>query len=85
MTLKHVRPATINTTKLCAVVLFAIGIAVFAYPLADRGALRRLPIASTLAWTGGFVLLALERRKRRAPETSERLPAPPRRSHKTPA
>lgn len=74
MTLRHVRPATINSTKLFALVLFAIGIAVFAYLVADEGTLRRPPLASTTAWTGGFVLLALDGRKRRTKQTSEQLP-----------
>jgi hypothetical protein len=75
MTLNNVRPATINSTKLLAFVLFAIGIAIFAYFLADEGILRRPPIASTTAWAGGFVLLALDGRKRRAEQTTlEQLP-----------
>jgi hypothetical protein len=72
MTLKHVRPTTINSTKLLAFVLFAIGIAIFAYLLADEGILRRPPIASTTAWAGGFVLLALDGRKHRGEQ--EQLP-----------
>jgi hypothetical protein len=63
MTLKHVRPATIHLTKLLAFALLAIGIAVFAYFLADFGALRQSPAASALAWMAGVVLLALEARK----------------------
>ena len=81
MTLKHVQPATINSTKLLAFLLFAVGIAVFAYLLAEEGVLRRPPVASTTAWTGGFVLLALDgrkdgRKRRRPEETLEQLPQP---------
>jgi hypothetical protein len=92
MTLKHVRPAMLNSTKLLALVLFAIGIAIFAYFLADQGTLRRPPIASTIAWTGGFVSLAMDRRKSRAEPVSRQLalaaerqpasPNPPARSHR---
>jgi hypothetical protein len=76
MTLHHVRPATINSTKLLAFVLFAVGIAVFAYLLADRGALQQPPIVSTGAWSGGFVLLALDGRKRRTEQTPDRSDKP---------
>jgi hypothetical protein len=65
MTLKRVRPATINTIKLFAFALFAMGIAGFAYLSADHGKLARPPVASAIAWTGGFVLLALDAGKRR--------------------
>jgi hypothetical protein len=90
MTLKHVRPATLNSTKLLALVLFAVGIAIFAYLLADEGSLRRPPIASTTAWTGGFLLLALDGRKRRAEQSLEQLPQSqpplsPRRGSRRPA
>lgn len=77
MTLKNVRPATMNSTRLLALGLFAIGIAAFAYLVADRGAVQRPPIASTAAWTGGFVLLALDERKRRAQQNEPKLPSPP--------
>jgi hypothetical protein len=66
MTLKHVRPATINSTRLFAFALIAVGMAVFA----DAGALPRPAIASLIAWTGGFALLAMDGRKRRAGEPS---------------
>lgn len=74
-----------NSTKLLALVLFATGIAVFSYVLADRGALRQPPIVSTSAWTGGLVLLALDGRKRRTElshKTAVLLRAKPRRSAK---
>jgi hypothetical protein len=56
--------------------LFAIGIAIFAYLLTDEGTSRRLPIASMIAWTGAFVSLALDGRKRRA-VAPEKGPASP--------
>lgn len=71
MTLKRVRPATINSIRLSALALFAIGVAIFAYLSAERGTLARPPVASTIAWTGGFVLLAMDAQKRRAEETRE--------------
>lgn len=85
MTLKHVRPATMNSAKLFALVLFAIGSAIFAYVVAAQGRLRRPPIASTIAWTGGFVSLSVDGRKRPAGEAPRRRPAPPGISPKTPA
>jgi hypothetical protein len=65
MTLKSVRPATMNSTRLSALILFGVGIAIFAYLLALRGAPLRPPVASTIAWTGGFALLVLDESKRR--------------------
>jgi hypothetical protein len=65
-----------NSARLIALVLFAVGIAIFAYLLADQGALRRPPMASTIAWTGGFVLLAFDSRTRRPETTPERASAP---------
>jgi hypothetical protein len=73
MTLNRVRPATINSVRLSALALFAIGIAVFVYLSADHGALARPSVASTIAWTGGFVLLAWDAGKRRTEETPGRL------------
>jgi hypothetical protein len=82
MTLNRARPATINSIKLFAMALFAIGIAVFAYLSAERGTLARPPVTSTIAWTGGLVLLALDAGKRRAEKTPEQVA--PEVSHKIP-
>lgn len=73
MTLKHVRPATINSTKLFAFVLIAVGIAV----IACEGMLPRPPMAALIAWTGGFVLLALERGTTKQRRQLTRLPSTP--------
>ena len=88
MTLKNVQPGTIDSNKLIALVLIALGIVIFALQsigekttgngigadVRDEGAdgLSIPPMAIAIFWASGLILLVVAKRKWRNPQATSR-------------